>query len=288
MRLILKTLLLAGVLLLTSGNANGVDEKLAAAFLDKRYSFWLGGFFPEVDSSIRLDKPNGEPGDTIDFEETLGLEDGKSVLFGGARWRFNRRHQLEGEIIDLSRSSLLEGASEDLDIGDYEVRVGARIESEFDVTVARLTYGYAVVETEKNSVNLKAGLHVARFKTLLRLSGNVLKDGVPIEDGGFSFVDEGADITAPLPHLGVSWGYAISDRFGIRAQGLLFAFKIDDWQGSLVDLGFDAQFHPWRRFGIGAGIRYFKTTLENKDKDRTFGEFVYEYYGPVVYGVFSF
>ena len=288
MRPILNAFVLAVVLLLTSGNANAAPEKLAAAFLDKRFSLWLGGFSPEVDSTIRLDKPNGEPGDTIDFEDTLGLEDGTSVPFGGARWRFNRRHHLEGEFIRLSRSSLLEGATEDLDIGDYEVRVGARIESQFDVTVARLTYGYAVVDTEKSAVNLKAGLHVARFKTLLRLSGNVLKDGVPIEDGGFSFVDEGTDITAPLPHLGVSWGYAISDRFGLRAQGLVFALKLDDWQGSLVDLGFDAQFHPWRRFGIGAGIRYFRTTIENDNPDRTFGEFVYEYCGPVLYGVFSF
>ncbi|MFW2403362.1 MAG: hypothetical protein ACN4GT_01265 [Gammaproteobacteria bacterium] len=279
---------LAIVALLTGGTASAANESLAAAHLDKRFSLWLGGFFPEVDSKIRLDDPDGQPGDTIDFEETLGLEDGKSVLFGGARWRFNRRHQLEGEFIQLNRSGLLEAVSEGLDIGDYEARVGARIESQFNVTIARLTYGYAVVETEKSAVNLKAGLHVARFKTLLRLSGNVFIDGVPIIDEGFSFVDEGTDLTAPLPHFGASWGYAISDRFALRAQGLVFALNIDDWKGSLIDLGFDAQYHPWRRFGLGAGIRYFKTTVENGNPGKTFGKFVYEYYGPVVYGVFSF
>jgi hypothetical protein len=288
MRPILKALALAGIFLLTGGNASAFDENTAAAYLDKRFSLWLGGFFPKVHSTVRLDTPSVAPGDTIDFEDTLGLEDGKSVLIGGVRWRFNRRHQLEGELIQLNRSGLLEAVSEGLDIGDYEVRVGARIESQFDVTVGRLTYGYAVVETEKSAVNLKAGLHVARFKTLLRLSGNIFKDGVPIDDEGLSFVDEGTDLTAPLPHFGASWGYAISDRFVLRAQGLVFALKIDDWQGSLIDLGFDAQFHPWRRFGIGAGLRYFKTTVENDNTGKTFGKFVYEYYGPVVYGVFSF
>lgn len=274
--------------LLACGAAIADDDKFAEAFLDKKFSFWFGGFFPNVDSTVRLDAPNGLPGDTIDFEETLGLEDGASVPFGGVRWRFSRRHQLEGEFIRLNRSSLLEAVSEDLNIGEYEVRVGARIESRFDAAVARATYGYSIVETRRSNVNLKAGLHVASFNTLLRLSGNVFKDGVPIDDEGLSFVDEGSDITAPLPHFGASWAYAISDRFALRAQGLAFALKIDEWRGSLLDFGFDAQFHPWRQFGIGAGFRYFRATVENDNKDKLFGKFVYEYYGPVVYGVLSF
>lgn len=288
MRSILKALALAGFFLLSAGNASAADEELAAAFFDKTFYFWLGGFFPSVDSTVRLDSGPLAPGDTIDFEDTLGLEDGKSVLFGGLRWRFNRRHQLEGELIQLNRASVLESVSEDLDIGDYEVRIGARIETTFDVSVARLTYGYSIVETEKQAVNLKAGLHVAKFDTVLRLSGNVFQDGVPIDDEGLSFVDEGTDITAPLPHFGVSWGYAISDRVAFRAQGLAFALKIDEWRGSLLDLGFDAQFHPWRNFGLGAGFRYFRAMVENDNEGKLFGKFTYEYYGPVVYGVVSF
>ncbi len=273
--------------LLAGGDASAEGERFAARYLDKKFSLWLGGFFPSVDSTIRLDSRFG-PGDTIDFEETLGLEDGKSVWFGGVRWRFNRRHQLEGELIQLNRSGLLEFVTEELDIGDYQVQAGARIDSRFDVTIGRLTYGYSVIETDRNSLDLKAGLHLAGFDTLLRLTGNVTQNGMPIGDQGLSFVDEGTDITAPLPHFGVSWAYAISDRFAVRAQGLAFALKIDEWRGSLLDFGLDAQFHPYRRFGIGAGFRYFRATVENDNNDKLFGKFVYEYYGPVVYGLFSF
>ena len=283
---ILPAIAVAASLMLACGPASAVDEDIAEAFLGKKWSVWLGGFFPKVHSTIRLDGPG--PGDTIDVEDTLGLEDGKTVPFGGIRWRFNRRHQLEGEYIQLKRSSVLEATSEDLDIGDYEVRIGARIETDFDVAVGRLTYGYNLLDSPRNSLHLKAGLHIADFDTKLRLSGAVFEGGVPIEELNKSFVDESADITAPLPHFGASWAYALSDRFALRAQGLVFALKIDDWRGSLVDLGFDAQYLASRRFGIGAGLRYFRAMVENDDPDRTFGKFVYEYYGPVVYGVVSF
>lgn len=280
--------IVCSVLLLVNGPAWSDDQAFAETFIGKKFSLWMGGFFPKVHSTVRIDTPDFTPGDTIDFEDTLGLEDGKNVGFGGVRWRFNPKHQLEAEVIQLNRSSLLEAVSEDLGIGDYEVRVGARIESKFHVTVGRLTYGYNLLNSRHSSLYLKVGAHIADFDTALRLSGNVFKDGVPIDDQGLSFVDEGAAITAPLPHLGASWAYAFSDHFAVRAQGLAFALKIDDWSGYLLDFGLDLQYHPWKHFGFGAGMRYFKTTVENDDQGRKFGKFVYEYYGPVVYGVFSF
>lgn len=257
-------------------------------FFDERFQIWLGGFFPDVDSKIRLDTPDGFPGDTIDFEDTLGLDDGKSVLFGGARWRIAERHQLEGEIIQLNRSSFIGAITDPLLIGKHEVQVGASIESTFDVAIARLTYGFRIVNREKSALNLKAGVHVARLETLLRLSGNVFKDGVPISDEGLSFVDEGSDLTWPLPHLGLSWAYAFTPRIGMRVQGLAFAIKINEFKGTLLDLGVDAQWYPWTHVGFGAGFRYFEATLSNDEKDDLLGKITYEYFGPVIYATFSF
>lgn len=284
-----RRIILSAALLASAGPGMARDAEeghFAVSFLDDKFAVWLGGFFPEVDSTIRLDSILG-PGDTIDFEDTLGLEDGKNVWFGGARWRITPRHQLEFELIQLNRSGLLESATEELKIGDYEVGVGGRIETVFDVTIGRLTYGYNLIDTERSSLALKAGLHIAGFDSVLRLSGNVSEGGQPIGDG-VSVVDEGADITAPLPHVGVSWGYAFTPRFALRAQGLAFALKFDEWKGSLLDLGLDIQYHPWRIFGFGAGFRYFRATVENDNDDDLFGKFVYEYYGPVIYGIFSF
>ena len=281
------TIVVAMACCLTATTAMPDDAEEEAPFLQDRFSFWLGGFFPKVDSQIRLDSGGNVPGDTIDFEETLGLEDGKSVWFGGARWRINTRHILEFEVIELNRSGQIDAITEDLDIGDYDVRVGARIDSIFDVTVGRLTYGYNIIENEKNALALKGGLHIAKLETVLELSGNVFIDGQPIDDpvGG---VKEIVDFTAPLPHFGASYGYAFTPDFGFRAQGLAFAIKINDYKGTLLDFGFDLQYRLWERFGVGAGFRYFRASIEEKSDSKVRGKFIYEYYGPVVYGVFSF
>ncbi len=143
------------VLILAAGKALAADEDEGAPFLDDRYSIWLGGFFPTVDSRFRLDSSAGVPGDEIDFEDTLGLEDGKNVGFGGFRWRITPRNLVEFELVELNRSGIVGGISNPLQIGDYEIRVGGQIETEFDVAIGRLTYGHTVINTEKSEVALK-------------------------------------------------------------------------------------------------------------------------------------
>jgi len=277
----------AGLLFLAAAVAAADSPDDGAPFLDDRYSFWLGAFFPNVDSRFRLDSSAGVPGDEIDFEDTLGLEDGKTVGFGGFRWRISPRNLVEFELVQLNRSGQIGGISKPLDIGDYEIRVGGQIETEFDVTIGRLTYGYTFINTDKSEVALKAGLHLTEVHTLFRLSGAVYKDGIPVGTPS-SIVEEGEDVAAPLPHLGLSYGYAFTPKLGFRAQGLAFALKISGYEGSLLDLGLDVQYRPWSKFGVGAGLRYFNITVDdNRDADSR-SRFVFEYFGPVIYGVFSF
>ena len=262
----------------------GVDD---SPFLQDKYAIWLGGFFPALDSEVRLDSSMGSPGDGLDFEDKLGLDDTKSVFFGGVRWRWPERHLLEFELIQLNRQGEVAAIGKPLNIGDYEVQLGAQINTVFDVTIGRLTYGYAVVATEKSVLNLKAGLHIAGLDTILQLSGAVFKDGVPVGDQA-TFIEEGGDINAPLPHFGVSYGYLIAPKVGFRAQALLFAIKFNDYKGTLLDFDVDILYQPGQRFGMGAGLRYFRTTVEDQSDDKLNGKFLYEYVGPVIYANWSF
>ena len=284
---VLSRAVIAAAVILTTTVVVADDATKDGPFLLDEYSIWLGGFFPSLDSQIRLDPDTGLPGDGLDFEDTLGLDDTKSVLFGGFRWRMSPRHMLEFELIQLNRSGLVVGISEELNIGDYEVRIGARVDTVFDVAIGRLTYGYNVISSDKTALNLKAGLHIASLDTVLRLSGAVFKDGVPVGDPA-AIVEEGGGINAPLPHFGASYAHAFSPQFAFRAQALLFAIKINDYEGTLVDFGVDIQYWPWQRFGLGAGLRYFRTTVEDKSDSGLRGKFHYEYVGPVVYGSWGF
>ena len=89
-------------------------------------------------------------------------------------------------------------------------------------------------------------------------------------------------MTAPLPHLGGSFAYAITPSVAFNFQVIGFALELDDIDGSIVEVDADLSWQPWRHFGVGAGIRYFNTEVKGKGSDLN-GEFEFEYFGPVLY-----
>ena len=129
--------------------------------VDHKFAIYLGGFFPEVSSEVRLNGDILPPGDKLDFENIFGLEESKTVLWGGARWHISRRNVLEFEFANLNRNGTVEGITEPIQIEDTIVQVGARINTTFDVTLGRLTYGFSVLKNEKMDLKLKAGVHIA-------------------------------------------------------------------------------------------------------------------------------
>ena len=278
---------MASALILQAMHVNADDAPRGSAFLEDTYTVWLGGFFPSLDSQIRLDPDVGTPGDGLDFEDVLGLADSKSVFFGGVKWRPSLRHLIEFEFIQLNRSGQVTGISEPFAIGDYEIRVGGDIQTVFDVAIGRFTYGYDLAPNSDLAINLKAGIHLASFDTVLQLSGAVFQDGVVVGDPT-TVIEQNGNVTAPLPHFGLSYGQAITQTIAVRAQALYFALKYDGYKGSVVDFGADIQYRPWEKFGLGAGIRYFRTTVEDESDTGLRGKFSYEYVGPVIYGTWSF
>ena len=255
------------------------------------WAFWVGGFFPQVDSKIRIDSDLGSPGDGISLEDTLGLEDSKTVLWGGARWRFKTRHIIEAEIANLNRSGTVAGITEELDIDEETIRAGARINTEFDLAVVRATYGYSLLSKENYDLSLKAGFHFAYTQFSIDAFGDIedvntgetLCDPSPCETR-----IETSDFTIPLPHLGLAYVYQFTPKLALRSQLLFFALEISDIKGVLSEVDVDVQYQPWEQVGFGAGIRYFNVNVEDKGDSFFRGEFEFDYWGPVVYLIARF
>jgi hypothetical protein len=256
--------------------------------MDDRFTFYIGGFFAQVSSEIRLDADiAGGIGDTISPEDVLGLEDSKSVLWGGFNWRVARRHSLALEAFQLNRSGSVSAVTNPFQIGNSLVQAGAQAESKFDVGIGRLTYGFSFVKDEKKEAVVKGGLHVASLDTAFRFSGAVIDVGTGMTLAGGSTNTEEGDISAPLPHLGMSFSYAILPKLSAHVQVLGFALSVGDYSGLLIDSGFDIAYSPWKHFGFGGGLRYFDLRLE-AEKNRLDGEIDFDYWGPTLFVVASF
>jgi len=287
-------LLLAGVIGVFSVPVLAETEKQHPVH-EARFGFWLGGFFPDISSTISINGEVIENPPDLSLEEIFGLEDSKSVLWGGANWRISNRNMIEFEFANLNRNATTELVTDEpIEIGDSIVDAGVRIDTTFDLALARLTYGYSVVRNEKMDLQLKAGLHLTDIAASIKLGagvrvcqpGDIVPDDCEVQTGSTDRL-ESSDITLPLPHLGVSFSYAITPKIALRTQVIGFALEINDIKGSLVELDADVIYHPWRRFGLGAGARYFAANIESTGSHLN-GEFDFEYFGPVVYAKFTF
>lgn len=267
------------------GNASAEDNPV----LNDRFQIYIGGFFPQVDSTIQINGDILGPGDGLDAENAFGLEDSKSVLWGGVRWRISRRNALEFEFADLNRNGQVGASTDEIQVGDSIVQVGGSIDSTFDLTLGRLTYGFSVIKDEKKDLALKAGLHIADIGASLQLFGAVCVDGETppcfIQESSPQLETE--DVTAPLPHFGAMFSYAFTPKIAARFQAIGFAIELDSIDGSLLEIDADVAWTPWDHFGLGVGLRYFYANVESKGSDLN-GEFEFKYFGPSIYGIFTF
>jgi hypothetical protein len=252
------------------------------------FRIYLGGFYADVDSEISINGSIVNP-PPIPVEDLLGIEDSKAVAWGGASWHISNRNSLEFEYFQLNRDGaidLIQGNP--IQVGNFLIEAGG-INTSFDVSVARLTYGFSLIRSERADLQLKAGLHLADMSVALQLSGAIcdaaLGETSPCPVSSTGTADE--DVTAPLPHFGASFSYAITHNISANLNLIGFAIELDSLDGSLVELDADLAWHPWRHFGVGAGLRYFDADVESKGSKLN-GKFEFQYFGPVIYVATTF
>ena len=256
------------------------------SILNDPWRIYIGAFDATVESTVSINGDTLPPGPPISIENLLGVEDGKTVAWGGVRWRFASRHGVELEAFTLNRSgSKTDTYSPPIQIGDLFIEAG-QIATEYDTDIIRLTYAFSAFRGERSDFQLKGGLHVASLNANVNLAGAIctpstvpsVPPGCPAAGTG----TENEDVSAPLPHLGLSWGYAMTPNTAFRVTGVGFAIELDNIDGSLIEIDADIAWQPWRHVGFGIGYRYFEGDVDSKG-DELNGGFEFKYHGPQIY-----
>lgn len=280
-------LILAVILCAPSGASGGEPDESARSIFDARFQARLGGFFPDLDSSVRMDASFGRPGNGLDFERDLGLSESKSTLYGGVSWRFFPRHVLELEYFDLARGGLttVDGA---WNIGDTTILATGRIASTFDVRITRLTYQYMLLKDSKKEMGIMLGAHITRLSASLALSGDLIVDGGPIFVLPEAAVVEEAKSQVPLPHLGFNVNYAFTPRLTGTAMLLGFALEVGNFDGSLVEANLALQYQVSQHFGIGGGFKWFFLDVTEDINNNIDFKADFDFSGPAIFATFTF
>ena len=247
----------------------------------------VGGFYADLESSIRIDSDTRGIGDGLVFERDLGMPGSKMTWYGGLSWRFAEKHVLEWEYFDLGRYGN-KTTDRSWDIGDTTILANGQIASSFDVRINRLTYKYRLVNDSKTYVTLMAGLHGLRTNASLALSGSLIVDGEPVV-----VLPDDPDVEVektklPLPHFGLG----INHRFSPRLMGFAmmkgFALEIGDTHGSLIEANVGMQYELSRNFGIGGGIKWFFLDVVEDETDRVDVKVEFDFAGPALYVTYTF
>lgn len=261
------------------------ESDYAGPVLDDKFFLIIGGFFPRIDSTVRVDSTSGIRGSDLDMEDELGLDDSVASPYLYFRWRYHPVHRVEFEYYELLR----EGASimqRDFREGNISGSAGVGVRTSFDVRIGRITYGYDFVKDKKKEFGILAGMHVTSGKVQSQFFGDFTIDGVGSVSGAVA--TEEAGITFPLPHLGGFFAYSFTPKLSTQLDLLLFRIEVAGIKGTLTEANATLHYQFAKHFGIGTGLKFYRFRLEDTGFSDRDSQFNYEFFGPVLYASASF
>ena len=261
-------LLLPGTAKAEEGYGPGTDK----------WKFELGGFFPAVDTRVKID--GTEVGDTLDLEG-LGLSSDESVWRLDGYWRFAQKHRLGIGYYKLGRDGSV-GLAEEITIGDIIIPVNASVTTELDMGFYSIDYLYSFYQGEKWEISGGLGVYWVDLEFSIGASLNI--DGSEILDGPFF---ESTDFNGPLPYLALSFEYYITPKWLAILKGGYFALSVGDIDGSLANLGAKLEYQFTQRFGLGLGYDAFRIDVDIED-GTLHSNIEYKYHGVQLYGILRF
>lgn len=243
------------------------EARADGPWTEERLSLKVGGFWPSVDTQVRLDATSQTPGTSIDFENLLGLDDRKLLLDIEATFRLGRRNRFEFEYFALDRSATA-NLSATIDFGDQTFTFGTNVVSSFNFDLYRAGYGFSFINNGRAELGVSVGLHVLRMD-------------VSISDVG-GMLSERGDAALPLPNLGVYGSIEVAENVALVGRAQVFYLKAGDFEGRLLNFSGAVEYYPIKHLGLGLGYAYFDLDIEADASDFS-GEFQFQQHGPVAY-----
>ena len=255
--LALCALLAAGFAGTARAQSNG-----AQMLLDGKFVGSLGGFILGTDVKARL---NGETTNSdIDFDKTFGDPGNQTRIRGDVLWRVTPTHHLRFLYFDNATSSK-RVIDENVEFGDHVFNAGGEVKATSSFKIAELAYEYAFIRQPGFELNASLGVHY--MDVGLKLRGDAT---ITDENGNVTQVSgstKKGSVSAPLPVIGVRAGWVVAPQVYLDAQAQYFKAKIDNVDGSILDLRAGATWMFSQNFGVGIGYNRFTTKVKVEKND---------------------
>ncbi|MGI2169422.1 DUF481 domain-containing protein [Shewanella sp. MF05960] len=268
-----------------------------SSVMDK-FALDIGVFYANSDSNMAVTNPKTGGSFPIDFEDEFLLAEEQYLPYFELTYSFNQRHNLFIDWKSLDRKADNNAVSqdfilEDIDGKDYLIEVGAKLNTELNIDILRIGYGYDIWQGTDYAVGVSIGLHTmfveAVFKgtigtcipdsSLTSLCNNVVATPEVVDD----------TLTAPLPNVGIYGAYEFYHGWNFSAHAQYFSISYDDVDGSLIDVRLGVETKFCDNWSLKLAYNYYDVdiTIEkqrkmNNNEMRTFDHKIsYSFTGPM-------
>ena len=233
--------------------------------ISDRFALRISYFAPTVETMLRLDRSNGQPGTELKVEDDLGLTDKPKQARMEMIIRLRERNRLRVDYFKLTRYGN-EVLTRTINFGDSTFLVNDRAETSIDYRSLNLTYTRSLFYYDR--FELGAGVGISLIET--RAKGEVKARNV----------NESNDGVAPYPTFALDTTWRISKRWSFNARGQRLAAHLDDFSGSLSEYHGDFQYRWRRNFTFGLGYTSLRLVAQSTSTDNLPGRLNQDVSGP--------
>lgn len=242
-----------------------------------------GGLFSQANTQIGVYSTDLSQEFKLDLEDDLALKDREISPYLYFAYDFNDTHTVFFDWRRLHRNATIEGISKafviPIDGKDYEVQVGARLNSTLNIDVARAGYAYTFFDEGNWEIDATAGLHIMRIEVglggELGYRANDTGNVIPVDRSVFETV------TAPLPNFGLIGAYDINEDWSLVSHAQFFYIKYQAIRGLLIDTALGVQFSFTDNLDVIGSYSYYEVGLDYGD-DTGDLSVNFQFYGPMI------
>jgi hypothetical protein len=203
------------------------------------------------DTKLRLDPSPALRGTEIDTETDLALDDSEFLVLGELTLLPGDRHLVRLSGLS-SRRSAETALTRRIVFEDEIYNAGERVDSELNLTLFGLTYGYRLIARERAELAASFGIQVADVEANAVVRSRVVRDS---ESG-----------VAPLPLLGLEGRFDFTKRWSVEARVQYLSARIDDVDGSILDARVAISWRANPHLLFGLGYRSFTVEIESENE----------------------
>ena len=243
-----RTLVALTVAVMTAFDPSAVGAQDGPNHLYDRYQLSVSGTALFFGTKIRVDPENGE-GTEITFEDELGVDKVSLQPRAALRWRFGRRHEIEGGYVRASRSNE-RVLTDTIVFRDTSFAAGLRVASTLGTSQAFVAYRYTFNAKDNTQVGMGLGLGVIFLRSELEAVAGATSGG---QDTAITRFSRAGDMNGPTASLGLFGRFLLSDRWYLESEARALYIKVDNFRAGVVELDVAGRYFLSSSVGLELG-----------------------------------